>query len=199
MKYLISIFIIGFIAGCATVPKITYKNVTVYANHTNTVDIAMEAPVNAKGFSGIDLPFEGGMRATLSPAQSKAGILKAKGNARNKWLLYLGCMLVIIIGAVALALPNKFVSNKDALMVMGAGGALIAVVTWVDASAGIMAWVIPALIVGASVYIGWLYWRGKKDLNKTDRESPVPRDEHERLVKKALKMNPVSLDNQESK
>ena len=170
MKYLISIFIIGLIAGCATVPKVTYKSVMAYADHTNTVDIAMEAPENAKGFSGIDLPFEGGMKATLSPAQSKAGIAEAKGNARNKWLLYLGCMLVIIIGAVALALPNQFVSNKDALMVMGAGGALIAVVMWVDASASIMAWVIPSLIVGASVYIGWLYWRGKKAVTKTTAE-----------------------------
>ena len=157
---LTALLILG--TGCTTTSGISYKSLTEYPDGTvKTEQVTVSAPSEPQGASFIE-SYTNGLTASVSGSQSASELAKVKGDARNKGMLYGGCALLLLIGGVALALPNQLVSNKDALMVLGAGMASIAVVMWVDASSGIMTYVLPALIIGAVVYIGWMYYGNKQ-------------------------------------
>ena len=163
-KLLISLMVAcaTLFVGCAIHSGIVYDSVTEYPDGTvRTEQVTVSAPSEPQGASFINSTTNG-LRASVSGSQSASELAKVKGEARNKGFLYGGCALLLIIGGIALALPNQLVSNKDALMVLGSGMASIAVVMWVDASSVIMKWVIPALIIVAVIYVGWQYIENNK-------------------------------------
>ena len=148
--------------GCTTTSGISYKSLTEYPDGTvKTEQVTVSAPSEPQGASFIE-SYTNGLTASVSGSQSASELAKVKGQQRNKGMLYGGCALLLLLGGVALALPNQLVSNKDAMIVLGAGMASMAVVMWVDASSGVMMYVLPLLIIGATIYIGWLYFNNKK-------------------------------------
>ena len=165
-KWILMTVLIAFCTtGCMARAK--YGSITAKSTLTHpdgTIEVSETTLINPKDpKAGATVTrTDNGFSATISGSQSRADLAKVKGQQRNKGMLYGGCALLLLLGGVALALPNQLVSNKDALMVLGAGGASIAVVMWVDAAAGVMKWVIPAVVVFAVVYIGWLYIQNKK-------------------------------------
>ena len=76
-------------------------------------------------------------------------------------MIYYGLVALLGLSLAVLFLPEWIVSNKDALIGFGVTGAMFVVVKYVDASAGIMGWVIPVCVVGAVGYLGYRYFAGK--------------------------------------
>jgi hypothetical protein len=95
----------------------------------------------------------------LGASQPAKDIEGAIGDAASKKLVYGGLALIMILGAVALALPNTMVSNKDALIIMGCGVIGFAIFRYVEASAKYMGILIPLFALAGGAY---LFWRWKK-------------------------------------
>ena len=165
-KWILLTVLMAFCAtGCMARAK--YGSITAKSTLTHpdgTIEVSETTLINPKDpKAGATVTrTDNGFSATISGSQSRADLAKVKGQQRNKGMLYGGCALLLLLGGVALALPNPLVRNKDALIVLGAGGASMAVVMWVDASSAVMMYVLPALIVGAVIYIGWMYYGNRK-------------------------------------
>lgn len=154
MRWLVLVLLL---AGCAS-PHLT---VDEYENGTRTRRIALRSVEYPLDASYITLE-NGTLTAKLGASQDAKGIIGSTSQGKSLRLMYGVCGLIVLLGVVAFALPNQIVSNKDALIICGIGGAGFAVVRWVDASASVMMWILPVLVVGVALYLGWTWIKARK-------------------------------------
>ena len=153
MRWLLFVVLL---AGCA------YPNLTVeeYQDGSKTRRIVLrtvEYPLD-----GSQVTLEGNeLTARIGASQDAKGIIGSKAQGRNMRLMYIVCGIICLLGIVAFALPNQIISNKDALIICGVGGVGFAVVRWVDASAPVMMWALPAVVVVVALYLGWTWLKGR--------------------------------------
>lgn len=110
-----------------------------------------------------------GLQAGTGSAQDASKKQHEIEKGKSKRSAFMWCGIVIVLGGVllmlgtipALGLTNGK-SNKVGLIMMGAGGAGIAVVIWADAAAPFMGWLLPIAIVGGGGYIVWNYVQTKR-------------------------------------
>lgn len=106
--------------------------------------------------SELALGTNGAFRATMSGAQPIAEIKDAEGRAAGKTILYACIGILAIISGVALFLPDRLVTNSDALLGIACAGGLYAIVTWADASSKIMSIAGPVVVIA---FLGYIFWR----------------------------------------
>jgi len=150
MRFL-AIIAIVVLSGCSS-PSImheTYKGGRILSRTTLRT---AEYPL---GDSYIRLEGET-ITANVSASQDAKTIIGSKADAQSMKIMYGICGLIVLLGVVAFALPNQMVSNKDALIICGIGAGGFMVVRWVSAAAPVMAWVLPAIVVGAVLYLLYL-------------------------------------------
>jgi hypothetical protein len=153
------LLIVLFLAGCASSGTIKVKNERIYPSGVvERTEIALKPPTSPLGESYVTLDTNG-FRMAVSGSQDVATISKAKGDSRNKGIMYGGCALLLVLGAVALALPNGMVSNKDGLIISGVGLAGFAALRWVEAASPVMMWALPVAVIAGA---GWLLWKSKR-------------------------------------
>jgi hypothetical protein len=152
-----TLIILLLLAGCAQTGMIRSKIVTTYPDGAvTTTETVLRAPQNPRGSSSL-ISTTNGVTASLSASQSLADLEGVIQDGKNKRLLYAGCAALLLLGGIALALPNMLVSNKDAMLIMACGGAGFAVLRYVEASENYMGYVVPVAIVAGCVYISWQY------------------------------------------
>jgi hypothetical protein len=160
-KYILSAVVVLVLAACIQ-PRARHTQKTEYPDGTvETCTTDVYPPRSSKQGSTITIDEEA-ITVAISGAQSKADLEWVKGINRNKMFLYIGCAVLLLVGAVGLMLPDWLVSNKDAFITIGIAVACIPVIIWADAASKAMVFVLPGLIIAVCVYLAWRYQRKKK-------------------------------------
>ncbi len=142
------------LVGCSH-PDIWSKSITTYADGTSrVVKTLIRAPEYAADDSRVSVSTNG-VVAWVSASQSATAVEAAKADGMSKKIVYGGLALLMILGAIALALPNSVVSNKDALIIIGCGIIGFAVFRFVESAAPAMGIVIPILVLAGGGYLFW--------------------------------------------
>jgi hypothetical protein len=161
MKALIVALFAAFaLLGCIHQPP----NTTVEARKYEDGSLQSETVVRVfqieetSDVSGITIHTNGLIETRLSGAQDFSEIRKAEGIAAGKKIAY-GCIgLLVLMSGAALFLPDRIVTNSDALLGFAGSGGMYAAMTWANASAGIMGIVSPVVVIGL---IGYAVWRNR--------------------------------------
>ena len=163
MKATLFFFALLFLSGCHFVApsQITYTRTTPPTNGTVVVEqVVVRQPDAPKQGAALSIA-PASIEASTGAAQSEAKRIDASSRGKARRVLFVFCGLVLLLGAIALALPNYLVSNKDALLVILAGLVSMALVVWADAAATVMRWVLPVVVVLAAGYLAWIYQRNR--------------------------------------
>jgi hypothetical protein len=164
LKKLVFISIL-LLAGCLSDERgsVISHSVTMYPDGVvKTTDIEMKSPSSPSGPSLITDTTDG-VSITVSAQQSKAKLAKAEGSVKNKKYLYIACGIFLLLGGIAIAMPDYIIGSIDSFLVMGSAMASTALVFYVDASVKIMGYLIPVLIV---VGVSFIYMKHTKAKNK---------------------------------
>lgn len=144
--------------GCASVMK--NETTTTYPDgRTVTSKTFVRPPANPLGGSTMVLS-NGFVNAGVSGSQDKANINRANWVGRNNMLLYGGCALLILLGGLVMAFGSKLgitpkEANRDGIVCISLGFCGFAALRWVESSEKVMAYVLPALIIGAVVFFAY--------------------------------------------
>lgn len=152
MKNLINMLISALLlSGCASYIK--HYSKTVYESGTTVeTKTIVRPPANPDGTSSLSITNDL-FTAILSPSQSKAEIDGARYRGLGLLLQYGFCGLLVLFGGWMVY--SKRTSTKLGLITIGSGIVGFSAVTWVESSARVMSFVLPALIVFSVLYIAW--------------------------------------------
>jgi len=162
MKRLLYALPILALVGCMATGVIKNETTTTKPDGTVTTSVTKAVlPKYPDGEATYTSPT--GETITLPKSQDQAKIEGTKGDAKNVRLLYIGAGILLIIGGIGLALPNYWVSNKDAAMVIAAALISFGALRFVESSEKIMGYVIPVAIVCGIGFIGFNYYKNRQD------------------------------------
>lgn len=157
---LLAVIITAF-TGCLNPADISSTKTTTFADGTH---VEQKTKVRTPKYSKEGTYLVTTAEATdvfLGASQKVKDIEGAVGDAASKKIVYASLGLIMLLGAVALAMPNAMVSNKDALMIIGCGVIGFAIFRYVEASAKNMGFIIPLIAISSVAYLFWK-WRKAK-------------------------------------
>ena len=166
----VTLLMLFTLAGCATNRQGGIKNkTTILKPHGTEITSVTEAvqPTNPAD-KLIYTNFYTGEYVGVPESQSAAQMEDAKQDGKNKRLLYAGAALILVIGAVAFALPNQLVSNYDAIIICVIALVAFGSLRYVEASEQVMGYVLPVAIVAGVGWVAYRYVDSKKKEDQTE-------------------------------
>jgi hypothetical protein len=160
---LLLIVSIALLSGCAMLQG-TIKNKTVTEYPDGRVvksKTTAKLPTYPAGYSIYTNA--AGEYLELPSSQNEATIERVRQDGRNSRLLYFGAMLLVVIGGLAFALPNDLVDNRDASIILICGLLSFGAIRYIQAAEPIMKYVVPIAIIGGGGWVGYTYFKRKKD------------------------------------
>ena len=153
------LFLCGILVGCGT--KAVYTLTTYDKGEvTSKEKLTITPPKDAKSGSSFSWVPDGNKTLTLSGAQSRSKLAKAKGEAKGMLILYSVAGLICVAGAIMLGW-RKF-SNKEAMEVFGIGIGMGVVLYLLPSTIVWMQWLLPVVLVLVLIYIAYFHIKTKK-------------------------------------